>query len=82
MHPRIASLAHVIDGSIHDAAAGDHRATPVLASTPRSNLAVGRPVDVACHRGSRPTSQWLWLATGPVKNVSALISGIKTINRK
>ena len=54
MHPRIASLAHAIDRSVHDAAVGDRRAAPVLASPPKSNLAVGRPVDVAATVAAAP----------------------------
>ena len=48
MHPRIASLARAIDRSVHDAAVGDRRASPVLASR-GSNLAVGRSADVDAH---------------------------------
>ena len=54
LRPSVGTLDHSVAVAMGDRAAGDHRAAPVLASTPRSNLAVGRPVDVAATMAAGP----------------------------
>ena len=43
-----------MDVRVHAVADGHHGTAPVLASPPRSNLAVGRPVDVAATVAAAP----------------------------